>query len=238
MLADDQGPEKHWPYAPLSTVELLKFERAMRHGWQQMLKNPSWHRRDLNEGVENVISVALVMTLDRLWDLQDVALLELSEVLDPVPEYDCPRASVDYQGQLLDKRPDFIFRRKLVPGMSRWNSGLVAEAKLVTNDHQPGYYCGKGVKRFVDGSYAWAMTHAFMFGYVRRTSQVLPTALDSHLKRAGKPSEYNLLSGVEPALSRTAPRAHLTKHGRTWTYPGSTRAPGDIDVFHLWLEIP
>ena len=101
-------------------------------------------------------------------------------------------------------------------------------------------YCGKGLKRFVIGEYAWAMPQAMMLAYVRKTSQTLPESLQEHLSRNGKPDEYLLHDGPAPCeLSRVRnqPRLHYTLHGRDWVYPKTKTPPGDIKVYHLWLHV-
>ena len=52
---------------------------------------------------------------------------------------------------------------------------LVAEAKIfdATASKTAALYCENGIRRFVEGEYAWANREAFMVGYVRERIVVI-----------------------------------------------------------------
>lgn len=203
-----------------------------------MLAHPDWYRADLYDCVENAVSFALVQTVDRLLGNGDMMLVSLADFLDPLPVFDAPASSVNYKGDTVDKRPDFVFRRKFTPGLRRLNAGLVVEAKLITPSHPISDYCGKGLKRFVVGDYAWAETQSFMFGYVRNSHSLLPTTLAAHLAPAEKQKEYAIKKMPFPINGSVGkPRSHGTVHHRSWTIPDASSPTDDIEVRHLWLTI-
>lgn len=68
-----------------------------------------------------------------------------------------------------DKMPDIFFdlKREKLPVLSD-QDGLFVECKPVDQKHPIfSCYCKKGLIRFIDGDYAWAMQDALMVGYVK-----------------------------------------------------------------------
>lgn len=227
------------PYGRFSDLEILVIEKALRLVWTESSKRIHCHQIDFNSANEEGISSALMMVFDDIWSYDRHLLSELAEIFQPVPEFNSQRGDVDYLGHHLKYRPDLTFRRNYTdPGMSALNGCLFIEAKRVEQTKTMGDYCGKGLMRFVDGTYAWAMPQAMMLGYVRDTNQKLPGTLSDYLKRLGKAALYNVKQNpVAFPLSRFANRTYITVHDRTWLYPGTTRAAGQISVHHLWLDI-
>ena len=227
------------PYKPFSRLELLVLERTLRHAWKCAAKYPDWHEKSF-EGDEEPISAAIAETLDVLNMQCDEQVLKLAEIFDPVPEFEAHRQSHDYNGQIPNKRSDFIFRRQYKPGISRLYDGLVVEAKIVGDGRAMHNYCAKGLIRFVNGEYAWRMTQAFMVAYVRDSNMKLPGTLSGYLKRHGKNTEYGIDELPKPnPQSRGLTRVHTTVHHRNWHYRAryGGGSPGDIEVFHLWLSV-
>ncbi|MDP2762111.1 MAG: hypothetical protein Q8O64_17225 [Sideroxyarcus sp.] len=227
------------PYEGFSNLEMLVVERALRLAWSESSKRFYCHQIDFSSADEDGISGALMNVFDNIWSNDRHLLSELAELFQPVPEFNSQRGAVDYLGHHLKYRPDLTFRRSYTaPGMSSLNGCLFIEAKRVERSKTMGEYCGHGLKRFVDGTYAWAMPQAMMLGYVRDTGQTLPKALSDHFKRLGKTAQYNLKEGPTPfTLSRYANRTYTTEHNRTWPYPGTNKTAGPIRVHHVWFEI-
>jgi hypothetical protein len=76
---------------------------------------------------------------------------------------------VSYDMRHLDKMPDMIFHlnRDSLAVLST-EDGLFVECKPADKAHPAGQdYCDAGVRRFVDGEYAWAMQDAMMVCYSR-----------------------------------------------------------------------
>ncbi len=227
------------PYAGFADLEILVVEKALRLVWLEVTKRFHCHRIDFTTAEEKEISSALILVFDDIWTNDRHLLTELERYFVPVPIYDSPHGAVDYLGRALEFRPDLAFRRSHTDaGVSTINSSLIVEAKLVEPGKTMGKYCGAGLYRFVDGTYAWAMPQAMMLGYTRSTSQRLPDSLAAHFERLGKRDEYQVTAGpVVFPLSRFTDRSFFTVHNRTWKYPGTERSPGPISVLHLWLPI-
>lgn len=146
-----------------------------------------------------------------------------------------------HDGSSLEKRPDLVFRPiDTEPGM--WLSeyrALFTECKIVDSGrHRIGLYCGKGIKRFVDGEYGWAMGCGLMIAYARQKRQV-PTTLNSALKRERNPPSPDRYATRRLAQRGTGlgtrPVAYVSVHRRQWKYSNGDD-PGNVDVVHLWLR--
>jgi len=228
------------PYAGITDLELLVVENALRLVWAESTKRFHCHEIDFGKADEDDISSALVMVFDTIWSDERELLSDLAKYFQPHPEFNSHHGAVDYLGRALKFRPDLTFRRVYTPpGMSALNGCLFVEAKVIDPKKSMGQYCGQGLIRFVEGTYAWAMPQAMMLGYVKTTDQQLPDSLAAHFRRHGKRKLYNLKDG--PAafpLSRFTDRSYITVHDRTWIYPKTRRSPGPIKVLHLWLSVP
>lgn len=143
--------------------------------------------------------------------------------------------SISFDGSHLEKRPDLSIL--LSGGDLRFP--LVVEAKILDKPKSKTAttYCKSGIRRFVEGEYAWGNRDAMMFGYVRDGSAVVPTlkkVLTNAMKR--HPARYEVQ--VFPVAVRTSPSnfAH-TRHGRNFVYQNQAapNTPGPITIWHLWL---
>ena len=143
--------------------------------------------------------------------------------------------SISFDGSHLEKRPDLSI---VLSGRER-RFPLVAEAKILdaAASKTAELYCEKGIRRFVEGEYAWGNREAFMIGYVRDGSSIDTTLKDS-LSKAMElhPARYLVEALPVPVDSGSSDLAY-TRHGRDFVY-GSQRppnGPGPISVWHLWL---
>ena len=144
-----------------------------------------------------------------------------------------------YDERSLDKMPDLFFylisdRAVAFPDQD----GLFAECKPVDGGHAVGgHYCDRGLCRFVQGEYAWAMREGLMIGYAVNGYH-LEHELSTSLARSDRRTRMPLLAGPT-GVSRTmaslyAQRPHVTMHSRPFSYTNGDGAP-DIAMFHLWL---
>ena len=144
--------------------------------------------------------------------------------------------SVSFNGKHLEKRPDLSI---VLSGAER-RFPLVAEAKILDASAAKTIrlYGEKGIRRFVDGEYAWGNREAFMVGYVRDGSSIGET-LTGFLSAADQshPERYRLESLPAPVDAEAGELAH-SRHGRKFVYPNQSppNSPGPISVWHLWLE--
>ena len=143
--------------------------------------------------------------------------------------------SISFDGSHLEKRPDLSI---VLSGAER-RFPLVAEAKILdaAASKTVALYCENGIRRFVEGEYAWGNREAFMIGYVRDGSSIDPT-LKAVLSKAAflHPSRYLVKELPVPVGAGSSDLAY-TMHGRKFVY-GRQRppnSPGPITLWHLWL---
>lgn len=145
------------------------------------------------------------------------------------------KESVNFDGSRLENRPDLAI---YLSGRTR-SFPLVVEAKVLdtTTSKTVADYCDKGIRRFVEGEYAWANREALMIGYVRDGSTIKAKLTPLLSKAAGTtPPGYLVLQLPSPAGMSSIDLAY-TRHGRDFVYPRQT-PPNDaqpISIWHLWL---
>ena len=143
--------------------------------------------------------------------------------------------SISFDGSHLEKRPDLSI---VLSGANR-RFPLVAEAKILDTaaSKTTALYCRNGIRRFVQGEYAWGNREAFMIGYVRDGSSIDPT-LKAFLSEVADLEPDRYLVEVLPVPIGPGPSdLAYTRHGRKFVY-GSQRppnSPGPISLWHLWL---
>lgn len=131
-----------------------------------------------------------------------------------------------------DKMPDIFFdlKRDPLPILSN-QDGLFVECKPVDHKHSIlSCYCQKGLIRFVNGDYAWAMQDAMMVGYVQ-----------GHYS-FGKLA--SVLNGKKSAVLKTTNHSavdeygiYRSSHDREFPWPESRGKACPIAVSHLWLSL-
>ena len=143
--------------------------------------------------------------------------------------------SISFDGSHLEKRPDLSI---VLSGVEE-RFPLVAEAKILdaAASKTAALYCKNGIRRFVEGEYAWGNCEAFMIGYVRDGSSINPT-LKAVLSKAAALRPHRYLVEALPVLvgSGSSDLAY-TRHSRNFVY-GSQQppnSPGPITLWHLWL---
>lgn len=147
------------------------------------------------------------------------------------------KESLSFDGSHLEKRPDLSIY------LSNRNRGfpLITEAKIVdvVTSKTEALYCDNGIRRFVEGEYAWGNREAFMVAYVRDGSSI-STKLTPFLSNAMSqtPPGY-LVEGLPILLGLANADLARSRHGRSFVYsaPSSPNLePGPISVWHLWLS--
>lgn len=135
--------------------------------------------------------------------------------------------------KLPDKMPDIFFdlKRDQLAILSD-QDGLFVECKPVDRNHPIlSCYCKKGLVRFVNGDYAWAMQDALMVGYVKgRYSFIkLASVLDDGEKSAA------LKTTIHSAVDEYG--IYRSSHNREFEWPESCGQACPITVSHLWLSL-
>lgn len=148
----------------------------------------------------------------------------------------------NYDGKHINKQPDLVFQLiEFRPGLtSSLHDAIFAECKIIGDGKSIVDYIRKGVRRFVDGEYAWAMPYSMMLAYVRDTS-TLPSALESSYKRNKDKSKITKCAPKKNTiecckLSKTVPKTYVTIHSRKWIHP-EHGVPDDIEIRHIWLSV-
>jgi len=130
-----------------------------------------------------------------------------------------------------DKMPDIFFdlKRDQLPILNN-QDGLFVECKPVDHKHSIlSCYCQKGLIRFVNGDYAWAMQDALMVGYVKEpySFKKLASALDDGKKSADlKTTNHSVVDEYT---------IYCSTHNRDFEWPGKRGHACPISVVHLWL---
>lgn len=129
-----------------------------------------------------------------------------------------------------DKMPDIFFdlKRDQLPVLSD-QDGLFVECKPVDSKHPVwSCYCKKGLARFVNGDYAWAMQDALMVGYVRSplSFEKLSSVLNAKNSAELKTMNHSELTGFE---------IYLSNHAREFEWPENQGQACRILITHLWL---
>ena len=139
--------------------------------------------------------------------------------------------SISFDGSHLEKRPDLSI---VLSGADR-RFPLVAEAKVIhaAASKTAALYCENGIRRFVEGEYAWGSREAFMIGYVRDGSSI-DTTLKAFLS---KDVDRYLVEALPVPVGSGFSDLAYTRHGRDFVYGGQRppSSPGPIAVWHLWL---
>lgn len=143
--------------------------------------------------------------------------------------------SPSFDGSHLEKRPDL----SIVLSHRGLGFPLIAEAKILDAPASKtvALYCTNGIRRFVEGEYAWGISEAFMIGYVRDGSTINPKLTD-YLARTGNsyPHSYRVERLPVPVGSGLSDLA-CSRHSREFVYATQRppNSPGPISIWHLWL---
>ena len=159
-----------------------------------------------------------------------------------VPARDAKHAN--HNRKRIDMMPDVVFRpRAKVPTGVDEHFGLFVECKVIgVRRKRVPLYVGKGMARFLDGDYAWAMNRGVMVGFVLG-GQALPDDLDAYFRhpRAARSSmRCRPIAGLSrPGWTQKSPElsaVHVSEHPRGFSIEGA--GPGDIELVHMWLVRP
>jgi hypothetical protein len=223
------------PYPPIALELVLAVEDAVRSAWRAA-KQTRRGQEGIDAGDEERITAELQEQLARLWRSEACAGFG--------PAFFCAPARGgkvrSFDDRSVNRAPDLSFQvPRQIPVTETTQDGLFVECKVIAHGgRNTGEYCRDGLKKFIDGSYAWAMPQAMMIAYVM-TSQKLPRALQDYFaqgnaeenrrkfKLKGKPTLCRPTS-QPPVASTRHDRKPLTREGKSL---------GDIEVRHLWLGI-
>jgi hypothetical protein len=135
------------------------------------------------------------------------------------------------------KKPDLVFdlNRDSLPVLGT-HDALFVECKPVDNAHPAGEdYCDRGLRRFVNGDYAWAMQEAMMVGYVSDGRSIAESLVPTlALRRKALGIVVDLAPVDRSRSSKRAEVLQVTTHGRDFLWPDGRGPACPIRIFHSW----
>ena len=234
----------HWlgnaqlPHPPIMEGALNIIENAIREAWLQVIEDIDLAEVKREDAYEDQLTAELSKNLDRL-RLQDPSLIP---GFSPMFFESVQRESnwSDYQNSSIDKQPDLVFKffgkRNGVDLDSAYYDGLFVECKPIDSNHSiQGHYLNKGLSRFVEGTYAWAMQDAMMLGYTKDSSSLGKKLIPAIAKPLVVES-LKMGSFASAFIHDTAiPDRCETHHDRDWKYQHNGNNAGLIRIIHVWL---
>lgn len=214
------------PYAdPFSAAERRGIVEAIRVGLERIQEDIAL---DFANAGETAITDALVFELNAMLD-EDPPLIPVFSALN-LESVIKGNELCSYNKAHIEKRPDMLFRPRgqRPPGVQRLYCGLFVECKIVSESRTMIDYCGDGLKRFLNGEYAWAMPFGMMLGYARDSYKIA----DQFVRHLRLYPRYDLIGDV--ALDpETGEDVYVSVHARNWVHT-TGEAPGDIRLLHFW----
>ena len=232
------SPRHHLPHPVIATRLLLVAHAAFVQGFTMLRAAPP---------VGFVLATALEKDITR--QLKDILANDLLPS-GSVPGFNKVYFSyvvrdaelTSYDGKHPDKKPDIVLGLQRPDGayVIADQDCLFIECKPVDAAHPlTSEYGLEGIRRFVEGEYAWAMESAVMLAYVRGNSTI-SQHLKSNLKknrndsRFGKPTSPRKVPGSLSGPKYDALR--FTKHRRSFNWPANGRSATPITIVHSWHD--
>lgn len=223
-----------FPHRPYPNATLRVVESALAEAWRIIRERPE-NNFDIKTATEDRITLELRNCLLNNVMARGSIPGFTTELFDITRE----GKFESYDGRHLDKMPDFhikIRRGKLPSALSA--DGLFVECKPVGLDHPAGgAYCDKGIIRFVNGDYAWAMSQGLMVGYAAAGYEMphkLENALKTRRKALGVKGKIRAIRGC--AARGYAQKRFSTIHRRSFTYPSTGKRAKEITLRHAWFD--
>lgn len=148
-----------------------------------------------------------------------------------------------YDRSTISSSPDVWFhlsserRGDVLPGFD----AVLAECKIIDKNRKRrvnSWYCAGGLMRFVDGTYAWAMTEGLMVAFTRDgrslAGNLLPVMVDAQ-------QTILLQTLLQPKPLKSSPinllpePIHRSQHRREFDYLEGKGKAKPISIYHLWL---
>ncbi|WP_445372858.1 hypothetical protein ACH518_10490 [Methylomonas sp. HW2-6] len=223
------------PHPPIMEGMIEIIENAIRAAWKQVIETIDLNGIKTEDAYEDQITEALCKYLEGI-------RLKSSSGFCPDQFESVQRESNwrDYQNFSIDKQPDLVFKffgkRPGVDFDSAYYDGLFIECKPIDSKHPiQGHYLDKGLSRFVDGTYAWAMQNAMMLGYTNHGNN-LNSKLIPVLSKSSVQESLKMCDPPSPCINDTVIFDRCeTRHTRDWIYQHNGEKAGFIRIRHLWL---
>lgn len=224
-----RGIEFSLPHPPISQRTILLLCNVIERAWQLLQETPPsgflLHSADEDTITQVLVDEIIENRLRKSGDIDGFNCALFGRVTRE-PKI----TNVDKKHP--DKMPDIYFdlKRDQLPILSN-QDGLFVECKPVDREHPIlSCYCKKGMIRFVNGDYAWAMQNALMVGYVKGhySFRKLASVLNGNKRAILKTTNHSTVD--EFGLYRSL-------HDRDFQWPEGWGQACPITVFHLWLSI-
>ncbi|MDD3275454.1 MAG: hypothetical protein PHP93_00195 [Kiritimatiellales bacterium] len=224
-----KGIDFELPHPPIDVRVVLLICRVFQEAWLLLKKYPPTNFNIQTAGEDTITEVLVGIIESRLRISGEVE--GFSSALFGKVIRDCK--ITNFNKAAPDKMPDIFFdlRREHLSVLSE-QDGLFVECKPVDFEH-PVYscYCKKGLIRFVNGDYAWAMQQALMVGYVKHPYSY--TNLSTALDLEGHKIDLNTISHCTGAGGVL----YQSVHDRTFQWLEDRGVACSIEVSHQWLPL-
>jgi hypothetical protein len=213
------------PLPPIADQILSIIVETIAETWAQLL---SEGQTILNTGSEIQVNSLLQSRLNCLGNTKPMWSQLVSAVVRG-------GEATNFSGEYPEKRPDLSI---YLTG-NHASFPLIAECKIldINSNKGIGFYGKKGIKRFINGDYAWTNCEGIMIAYVR-DGAIVPTTLTPHLsanaQKVPDPFQTMSMPQLRPDIY---PTVHHSSHQRDFGYLSVVigSVPGPINLLHLWL---
>ena len=213
------------PDSLLNTVK-----SAISLAWRMLQEKVDRGAFSICRSTEDQITAQLHELLGQLQADEHGPVPGFAEICTPIRE---PKVR-DYQGNVLDRMPDLAFYPP--PGNLRTGNtafaALFVECKPIDRQHPVvSIYGDKGMIRFLNGDYAWAVDKALMVAYVRNYC-ALPEGLYPVFAKTTLRGSH----GEAATATCEGDLVFRSIHPRRFALNAGQIASGPIQLDHLWLK--
>ncbi|MBC2716593.1 MAG: hypothetical protein HF978_14915 [Desulfobacteraceae bacterium] len=225
-----QGIKFTLPHPQISQRTILLICKVIKRAWQLLEEKPPFGFFLQSEYEDTITQLLVEIIENRLRKSGEVDGFNCALFGKVIRE---PKIT-NFDKKHPDKMPDIFFdlKREQPPVLSE-QDGLFVECKPVDRNHPIlSCYCKKGLIRFVNGDYAWAMQDALMVGYVKTpySFKKLASVLDDN-KENDNLKIIEHYEVVEYSIYRSS-------HKREFEWPEKRGQACPVTISHLWLSRP
>ncbi len=219
-----------FPHPPVSLSIFLTLEAALAEAWRRIHSVPRPHFNSVKALEAHFTAELHEVLVDELLESGRVP----GFTKDVFQSIERPELK-NLVGTHISLRPDLVARLVGRENVKATQDGIFIEAKLVNKSNGAKLrYCSQGITRFVNGSYAAAMTEAMMVAYshdAEKPSTALAAAFSS------RESVIHPIGKLKDCpQSPAVPKVAISRHERPFKVNG--RAVSPITLRHLWLVRP
>lgn len=220
------------PHPPYGIAVVRVIQAAISRAFEIIRENPDI---DLGTMEEDDVTITLRAVLtNQLWKSGEVDGFDRHHFEKVDRQHRC----VSYDNTHVAKEPDmrFTIRDDTRSDVLETEDGMITECKPVDDTHGPGsHYCDRGIKRFVEGQYAWAMPEALMIGYVRGERSIASTLVPA-MKRAKQKKQLNTVTFPEPIGEQQDDEEalHHSIHRRGFPWRENKGDATPMRIYHIW----